>query len=277
MLIIGFSQFLDFYPDYIADNLNEQAIIAKAITLDIPSLQNKHFVSGMTLARLFDTPEFRAAVADALRPHLSGVSRLGFPAVLGLENALRVKLDLEELLGLPVFEIPGLPPSIPGMRLHTLLCNEITRLGGEIHNGMQVVGCEASNHHINSVYSEAAARYSQHTAQNFVLATGGILGGGVHLDNHGYAQDTALSIPIQTPPNRATWHHDTFLSENHHPLHSIGFAVTPDFQPLDLQKISIYDNLYAVGGSIGGYDPIQEHSLEGIALVTGALVGERLA
>ena len=62
MLIVGFNQYLDFYPSLIADNLNAQHLYASDIMLDLPCLRDRRFVSSMTLARLFDTPEFRQEV-----------------------------------------------------------------------------------------------------------------------------------------------------------------------------------------------------------------------
>jgi glycerol-3-phosphate dehydrogenase len=277
VLVVGFLQFLDFFPSLVAENLNAQSIFAADLTLDLPSLQSRRFVTGMVLARLFDTPTFRAEVAEALRGRLGSAARIGFPAVLGLKEPLTVMKDLEERLGLPIFEIPGLPPSIPGIRIHSILCNAIEQLGGSIFNGMQVIGCETSNGRIQSVFSEAAARRKTHAADSFVLATGGLLGGGIHLSASGYAQETALGLSIQTPADRAAWHHPVFLSAEPHPLHCIGLSVNPSFQPLDAHREPFYQNLYAVGSALGGFDPIHEHSLEGVSLVTGYLTGEALA
>jgi len=277
MLIVGFSQYLDFFPALVAENLNAQSIFANDLTLDLPTLQARKFVTGMVLARLFETPAFRLELADALRGRLGSATRIGFPAVLGLNESLAVKRDLEERLGLPVFEIPGLPPSIPGIRLHNILSKEIEKSGGRIFNGLQVDGCESAAGRIQAVFSEAAARHKSHAAEAYVLATGGLLGGGIHLTSAGYAQDTALGLPIPILTDRSSWHHETFLSHTPHPLHCIGHTVSTSFQPLDSQGAPIYENLYAVGGCLGGFDPLHECSLEGISLVTGYLVGKRLA
>ena len=276
MLIIGFSQFLDFFPALVAENLTTQSIPASALTIEPQSLTTHRLVSAMVLARAFDTPAFREEVVNHIRPRLGSTARIGFPAVLGIKDPLGVQRDLEERLGLPVFEIPGLPPSIAGIRLHNILCNEITRLGGRILSGMQVVGCEASSHRINCVITEAAARHVAHSADSYVLATGGILGGGIHIDDTGYAHDSAFHIPIPLPPDRATWLNHTFISSSPHPIYRAGLAISPSFQPVDAQGHIIFDHLYAIGGIIGSFDPIQEHSLEGVALTTGSLVGEQL-
>ena len=56
-------------------------------------------------------------LADAIRPHVQEAKVVGIPAVLGLYQSSKVTSDLAELIGVPVFEISTMPPSIPGLRL----------------------------------------------------------------------------------------------------------------------------------------------------------------
>ena len=74
----------------------------------------------------------RAQVAAQLKPKLEGAVRVGFPAVLGLEHSVEVWRDLSGRLGVPVFEIPTLPPSVPGMRLFNAFKAALTQAGVQI-------------------------------------------------------------------------------------------------------------------------------------------------
>ena len=276
MLVVGFDQFLDFYPALIAENLNAQYIFATELSLNLPGLQKRRFVSGMTLARLFDTPEFRQEVAEAVKPRLGNATRVGFPAVLGLQHASEARRDLEARLGLPVFEIPGLPPSIPGIRLHNLLVQAIESLGGHVYDGMQVTAFEKDGGKITAVWSEAAARRKAQRAASYVLATGGILGGGIVAEERGYAQDTIFNLAVRITPERSAWFQPEFCAPPGHPIFRAGLAVNADFQPIDAHLQPHHDNLYAVGGVLGSCDPLRERSLEGIALATGYAVGRKV-
>ena len=277
MLIVGFDQFLDFYPALIADNLNIQGFLAKDIMLDLQSLRARKFMSGMVLARLFDEPEFRQEVIDALKTKLGNISRIGFPSVLGLNKTNEVLRDLESSLGIKVFEIPGLPPSIPGIRLHNLLVAEIEKLHGAVYNGMLVTHADIENNHIKNVYSDAAARQISHPAKYYILATGGILGGGIITNENGYAKELVFDLPVKLPLLRSAWFNDQYLSHESHPIHSNGVTVDFSLHPLDdMDQITLL-NLYAAGNIIGNYDPIRELSLEGIALATGFKIGESLS
>jgi glycerol-3-phosphate dehydrogenase len=277
MLIVGFEQFRDFYPALIAENLTAQGIPAAGVMLNLPILRERRFVSPTVLARLFENQEFRAAVVSAIRPFIGKSARIGFPAVLGVDSALTVKSDLENQLGCPVFEIPTLPPSIPGMRLHKILMTAIERAGGRVFEGMQVLSAETENGRVTAVFSEAAARQKLHRAANFVLATGGILGGGVTVDHRGYAHDTVFDLPLTSLPDRTAWFRPQFLDPAGHPIFSAGISVDHSFRPLDDEGRVIYSNLFAIGNTLAFADPLLERSFDGVALSTGYCVGIEIA
>jgi len=276
MLVVGISRFFDFFPAIVADNLNAQGILAQDITLELKSVQYRKFVSGVVLAHLFDDPEFRQEVIDALKPKLGRVGRIGFPAVLGMKYPMKVKEHLESSLGLPVFEIPGLPPSIPGIRLQNLLVGAIEKNHGSVNNGMEVSKASSDGKIITATWSEAAARQIQHNAKDYILATGGILGGGIITNHDGYAQETVFGLPVNYPEQRTQWFQNEFLSKGSHPIYKTGLRIDSAFHPVDKKNDVIYQNLYAIGSVIGNYDAIRERSLEGIALATGFVVGESL-
>jgi len=190
---------------------------------------------------------------------------------------LTVKSDLENQLGCPVFEIPTLPPSIPGMRLHKILMTAIERAGGRVFEGMQVLSAETENGRVTAVFSEAAARQKLHRAANFVLATGGILGGGVTVDHRGYAHDTVFDLPLTSLPDRTAWFRPQFLDPAGHPIFSAGISVDHSFRPLDDEGRVIYSNLFAIGNTLAFADPLLERSFDGVALSTGYCVGIEIA
>jgi glycerol-3-phosphate dehydrogenase subunit B len=278
ILISGFDQYLDFYPALVADNLVAQNIPARSVMLHLPGLEKRRFVNAMSLARLFDQAEFREEVIKGLKPELENARRVGFPAVLGLHHPLEAIKDLERQLGCAVFEIPGLPPSIPGIRMHNLLTHLIQRGGGQVYDGMQVVGKEEQGLHLQAVLTEAASGVAVHPAQTFVLATGGILGGGITLHPPGYMQnmasETAFGMPLRGTEDLGKRFQTMFLGQAGHPIFRLGVEVNSTFQPIDSQGVPLYDNLFVIGGTLAHFDPIRERSLEGVAVVTGYCIGQ---
>ncbi len=276
MLIVGFDRFFDFFPSLVSVNLNAQGIVSAALTLDLPSLHKRKIINSMVLARLFDKPEFRQEVIDSIKPRLGKVERVGFPAVLGLQHPLEVLEHLQTELGIPVFEIPGLPPSIPGIRLQNLLIAAIQQAHGSVYTGMHVTKSGTDGNLIHTIWSDASSRQIVHHARTFVLATGGILGGGISANN-GYAQETIFNLPVTSPQPANTWFQDKFLAKPGHPIFRTGILTDPEFRPLNDTGEVIYSNLYAVGNALANCDSVRERSLEGIALITGFMVAEIIA
>ncbi len=130
---------------------------------------------------------------------------------------------------------------------------------------------------INAIWSEAAARQIHHAAKAYILATGGILGGGITTNEAGYAQETIFGLPINYPEQHTRWFQNEFLAKGSHLIYKTGLSIDSAFHPVDKINEVIFQNLYAVGGAIGNCDAIREHSLEGIALATGFTVGETLS
>ena len=277
MLIVGFDGFQDFYPGLITENLMRQDIPANEIILDLPSLRKRRFITPIIMARLFDTEEFRAEVVAALKPRLGDCDRIGFPAILGLERSMLAKQDLEKGLDCPVFEIPTLPPSVPGIRLHNLLLKVIQKNGGRVYNGMQATAYESENGRVTAIWSEAAARQKYHSAKTFILATGGVLGGGITGDQDGNMREMVFNLPLSAPIMRLDWFRPLFFDPSGHPAYQSGTQVNSILQPTNNNGQGVFENLFAIGSILAGGDFLRERSLEGIALATGFKVGEMVA
>jgi len=268
MLLVGFQRYLDFYPHLAADNLAMQGYPARAVMLELPSLVNHRMVTARLIAESCASTALVDEIAAQIRPHLAGAIRVGLPAVLGFENAFQVQERLQAALGLPVFEIPTLPPSIPGIRLHRLLVRAIENAGGRVYEGMQAVGFEADGDRIVQVLTEAAARQKPHRSRRFILATGGILGGGLRTDYRGHTRETLFDLPLPALPVRTRWLDEEFLAPGGHPIFRLGIISDNQLRPVDSTGNPVYTNLYAVGAALNGGEFIRERSLDGVALAT---------
>ena len=81
---------------------------------------------------------------------------VGFPAVLGLKESGAVWRELQERLERPVFEVPTLPPSVPGMRLYALLRRQLREAGARVVVGDSVVGAERDGERVEAVLVQTA-------------------------------------------------------------------------------------------------------------------------
>jgi glycerol-3-phosphate dehydrogenase subunit B len=244
------------------------------VTLDLPTLRARNFITPVILSDMMDRADFRAEVVEAVRPHLGQAERIGFPAVLGMEEPLPAKQDLEAKLGRPVFEIAGLPPSVPGIRLFRILRDKIEQSGGYVYDGMRAVAATHENGRVTAVYTEAAARQRRHRYDQFVLATGGILGGGIRANHKGEVCEAVFDLPVTAPASQLEWFKRDFLDREGHPIYRVGLTVNEHFLPVDRNRRPLYDNLFAAGTTLAHCEVIRERSFDGVALVTGYAVGK---
>ncbi len=263
MLIVGFKGWRDFYPTVTADNLASQGFSARALYIEMPAHKTATFDEWpVDVARFFEQPSFRADVIHQVRAALDGAARVGFPAVLGLHDHEHVRQVLETALEAPVFEIPTLPPSVPGMRLYKALHRRILALGGRITLGPPVTrGLVEAGRCVGVATMTAAGRERTIRGDAVVLATGGLFGGGIESNHAGEVWETVFGLPVEAPDG------DWFLPEllppgRSHPVHQIGVRV-------DSNMRAGPEGVYLCGRLLAGYDPLREGTAEAVAMATG--------
>ena len=270
-LFVGFRGHKDFYPAYLAENLAHARlrapVAARALELRPPPGPDAD-PGGLGFARRFEEPGFRDWLVGELLDQVGPGERVGFPAVLGLHRAGEVWRELEERLGRRVFEVPTLPPSVPGMRLYEALTQALRRAGARLVIGFAVVGAQAAGKRIEAVVAEAAARPVSYAAGSFVLASGGFASGGLEVDSHGSVRETVFGLPVAgVPEPRQLGFSPGYLDSQ--PLAAAGLAVDELLRPVGAEGSVVYENLHAAGAILGGAVPWREKSGTGLSLATG--------
>ena len=133
LAVVGLPGLRDFHAGLCAANLVAAGIDAYAVTFE-PPLERAD-TNTLGLARLLDDRSGRASFSAGLAPLVRGAEQVALPAILGLKDPRAVLGELEQGLGARVFEIPTLPPSVPGMRLFELLAHSLRAAGGRAGAG----------------------------------------------------------------------------------------------------------------------------------------------
>jgi glycerol-3-phosphate dehydrogenase subunit B len=263
--------FRDFYAGLAAANLRAADFHARALNLPLPRLPARRETFATDLARLFDQPAYRAEVAERWRPALTGVTRLGLPAVLGLRPPAAAWRDLSERLGVALFEIPIMPPSVPGMRLFEILLTALQSAGGRLILGPPVRGWVGEPGRAAGVVVELN-RPRAYAARHVLLATGGLRHGGLHAPGPGQIYEGVFGLPVEAAPE---WFSAFYWDP--HPYACFGLRVDEQFRPLGPDGQPVYTNVSAVGGLLVGADRDAEGSREGIDLATAYQAVNHLA
>jgi len=277
MLIVGLRGVRDFFPELIAENLNKQGHTARAAFLPLDLITDRRDSNTVQLANGLDNSTRRNKLAAELKKLGRPGERVGLPAILGMAEHATLMQELQAATGAAVFEIPTLPPSVPGIRLNTGLRQHVERLGVQVEISMDIIGFHAQDGRVEWVETQTSSRPLKHHARNFLLATGGILGGGINTDHTGRAWEVVFNLPLTTPQQRSEWFRSRFFDPAGHPIFSGGVPINPQFQPIGADGSPVYANVWAAGSILAHADPIRERSLEGIAIATGIAAANRIA
>ena len=284
MLVVGFEELTEYNASMLADHLERADVPFEAdgVELNFPGeYANDSRVT--RFAKRLDKPEdvehdgrtmgAREALADAIKPHLGDAERVGLPAFLGDDHAAEVRGDLERALGVDVFEIPMGPPSFPGMRLADQLKHAVDEAGVRISAGNPVVGYETDDNEIQSVTVDSKGREVPHHAEEFILATGGLVGKGIDSERDGTVEEPIFDCHIPHSEDRYDWFDKQAFGDQ--PFAHFGVRIDEGMRPLDAGGDPEFPNLRAAGGVVGGTDPVSEKSQSGISLTTAAVAGQR--
>ena len=281
VLLLGVQGLRDFFPFFAAENLNGLRLQGKisssfrAEVLEGIELRGKA-MNGLNLARAFDEKDFRDLFARRVGPLLKKGERLGLPAVLGFYSSTEAWQDLQEKMGGEIFEVPMPPPSVPGLRLYTLLRDNLRERGVRIVVGLSALTPLSEPGRLKGFSLGSSGSSPVYRAQAFILATGKFFGGGLDSDR-GRIYETLLGLPVKFPSDRRDWFNPRLLDPEGQPFNSFGVEVDGDLRPVDAAGKVLYQNLFAAGGILAHADSMAEKSGGGVAISTGYLAGKLAA
>jgi glycerol-3-phosphate dehydrogenase subunit B len=266
VFVVGFRGYKDFHPALLADTLRRNGTAARSAELDLVP-EGRADVNSLGYARAFDDPAFRAEVTAQLVGRLRADERVAFPAVLGIADPHGAWAELEQRLARPVFEIPTLPPSVPGMRVFAVLREALRRAGGRVILNSVVTGAEREGGRVGAVRVRVGLREERRGCDWVVLATGGFASGGLELDSRWTARETALGLPVAGVPAPGEERFSPGYFDDH-PIARAGVAVDAELRPAG------YENVLVAGATLAGAEPWREKSGDGISLSTGYRAAE---
>jgi glycerol-3-phosphate dehydrogenase subunit B len=292
LVVCGPAGFRDFWPEAIAASLRRPAswrgqpgpARVDGISVELPALAGRHNLSGLDLARAFDDATWRDAALDAMARalehagHAGGPGRVALPAVLGLHDHAAVMAAARRRLPLTPFEVPLVPPSVPGLRLYQALRAALMRAGGRIQVGEAVHGVIGADGRVTRLIAPAAAREFVLSVGAVVLATGGIAGGGILATPEGTLIETVLGLPVVAPPSDQWLLADTFDPRGH-PLEAAGVRTDRELRPVGLEGHSepLAGNVRVVGSLLAGQRYLREGCGDGVAIASAFVAARALA
>jgi len=220
-----------------------------------------------TMARQMELPQNLDALSGRIKPHVKDAEVVGLPAVLGIRKCKAVAAALAEKLAVPVFEIPTMPPGVPGLRLRDIFAESIAQLGVYLYREKRVraVQPEPGGAFALTIADHTGAEMIY--ARRVLLAGGRFLGKGLLTDQAGI-REPLLDLPVHQPRSRQGWHRRYFLDPRGHAVNRAGLETDQHLRPLDEKGVPAFKNLYAAGSILAHQDWMRRKCGSGLAIAT---------
>ncbi len=260
--------FRDFAPQMLAQALRAKEDYRVRV-LPLPLPRSSRELYAIDLAARFDDPLWRNETLRLWKPLARGLDTLILPAILGLSMHSDLFNLIQEHFGRAVLEIPTLPPSLPGLRLERALRQRAKQHGVRIIEGAPAIGRvegPSGQARVIGIQLQSAGGPRMLSSGALLLATGGVIHGGLVALHPNRMRETVFGYPIEVQPERSAWTELSPFSPQAYAM--AGLRVNTRMQPLDPAGEPLFANLYAAGGVISGSDRVYEGSRQGIDLAT---------
>ncbi|UCF84491.1 MAG: glycerol-3-phosphate dehydrogenase subunit GlpB [Desulfobacteraceae bacterium] len=266
-LLVDIRGLRGFSAQLIADTLRDKWQNLRTARISFPGTASGNEVYTEHMANALVLSKNRERLAQVVRPLVKDAQIVGMPAILGLYQTSRVIVDLEKLIGVPVFEIPTIPPSVPGLRLKEAFERGLRSKGIKYFSQKRVleVNRKAGGDFELSVGGETTERTVE--SKGVILASGRFIGGGLHADRK-RIRETIFDLPVRQPENRTKWHHENLLEPRGHPINRAGLEIDDTFRPLDRNGRPAFNTLFAAGSILAHQDWKRMKCGAGLAIAT---------
>ena len=280
--VLGIEGYHDFQPQLLAENLrqNRQFRHCEFIVdyLNIPELDhlraNSREFRSVNIAQLLEHKLAFPNLVEEIKAAINSADAAFLPACFGLDDQSFFN-SLKQAVGLPLFELPTLPPSLLGIRQHKQLRDRFESMGGIMFNGDRALRADIQNNQVHKIYTQLHQEDAI-TAEFFVLASGSFFSNGLMAEFERIFEPVfeadIIELPHFNAQQRASWTSPRFSAPQ--PYYSAGVVINDKCQ---VQKCGRFlTNLYAAGNVIGGYNGIELGCGSGVAVVTALTAAEQI-
>jgi glycerol-3-phosphate dehydrogenase subunit B len=274
-LLVDFHGLSDFSARQVAEALgNRWPGLRSARVLFPGNHHHRVLVTGEMMATDLELRRHREELGRSVRPLVQNAQSVGLPAVLGMNRTAEVMAELEQGIGVPVFEIPTLPISVPGLRLNDAFARGLTRRGVRRFTQSRVLSVqqEQGKDFLLNIGRNGPDR--QVRSRGVILASGRFWGRGL-VAERSRIREALFDLPVSQPSGRGQWHRKDFLDPRGHPVNRAGLEIDDLFRPLDRTGGPAFDRLFAAGSILAHQDWMRMKCGSGLAVSTayGAVKG----
>lgn len=271
--IVNVEGFLDFYPEFIAEEFRKIGVTCTFGCVNMPDLEhirkNPSEMRSANIARVFDRESNLDTLATRIVELASDCDAVILPAIIGIGRSDSFEV-LKSKVGVPLFLLPTLPPSIPGIKAQQALQRYFRSLGGEYFLGDTVTSGDYENGCVKQIYTENHGSMP-FQAKHFVLASGSFFSKGLVASPDRILEPFFGSDTVYVP-ERTDWYAQRFFDKQRYQ----SFGVSTNSQLQILVGGSPVANLYCAGAGLPGFYPVQEECGAGVSLLSAFYVADQI-
>lgn len=271
--IVNVEGFLDFYPEFIAEEFRKAGAECSFGSVNLPDLerirQNPSEMRSANIARVFDHERNLDALAEKIRSFGRGCDAVILPAIIGINRDDSFAV-LKSKVETPVYLLPTLPPSIPGIKAQQSLQRRFRTLGGEYFLGDTVLSAEIRGARVRRIFT-ANHGDVPFEADNFVLATGSFFSKGL-VATPDRVVEPVFGADTVYDADRSQWYTLRFFDRHNYQA----FGVRTDRELRAVKGGAAIENLYCAGAGLAGFHPVQDGCGAGVSMLSALFVADRI-
>lgn len=271
VLLVNVPGFMDFPVSLITEGLHRLGAEVETALVSVPSLmhrrQSPSEMRSANLAKVLARDKKLQQIAARINKAATDVEAVIMPAIVGMDSQEAVAF-IRSRVQKPLHFVSTLPPSVPGVRVQTLLRKHFANLGGVYMLGNTVTGGHVEDGRLR--YVETSLLPDERLeADDFVLATGSFASDGLK-SNYERVFEPIFDLDTTAPADRMRWVTPSVFDDQ--PYRSYGVKVNASMQAQKGgQTIS---NLYVAGAVLGGHNAAKLADGAGVDMVTALRVAQ---
>lgn len=273
IILANIEGFLDFQVNFLKPALEKLGANVTLRTFTTPNLefarQSPSEFRATNIAKYLDNEANVKEVAEKLND-MGPADAILLPAVLGIANENAVA-QLKKNTNVPIYFLATMHPSVPGVRIATLLRRQFQALGGFLFQSDFVTEGEIKDGRVQFVKTHNMVE-ERMEADNYILATGSFMSRGLR-SNYQDVWEPIFHLDVDSATERKDWHNDQFFTTQHF----MSFGVRTDDKLHAMKDGKAIENIYAAGSVLSGNDFLKLCDHEGVDMITALQVAKNIS
>lgn len=275
VVVVTVEKLKDCQPKLVSHNLKKYKSLSTVDfvhhTMSSPFSEVKRALNCIDFSRYVEKPEGLVWFKSELEKVKSlGADVVLLPPICGLMKNDEIYSEIVNAMGLNVIEMVSMPPAVGGLRIRQALISKARKLGVKFIENCEISSANVTDGKCNSVIAMHNDKATEYKAGKFIIATGGIIGGGIDMGID-TIKESVFKLDIDCPI--AIEERTCSNVFDSHPFASVGVNIDSSMRAIDDKGNVLMSNVYFAGKILSGYDYANEKSGYGVAIATGIQAG----